>query len=57
MVQSSCGGRNGKLNEMIEASALWSIWRLKCVKNLTPDIYSSIITGNWMTYIISFIDY
>ena len=25
MVQSSCGGINGKLNETIEGSALWSI--------------------------------
>ena len=23
MVQSSCGGKNGKLNEMIEVSVLW----------------------------------
>ena len=25
MVHSSCGMKNGKLNETIEASALWSI--------------------------------
>ena len=25
MVQSSCSVKNGKLNEMIEVSALWSI--------------------------------
>ena len=25
MIQSSCGGKNGKLNDTIEVSALWSI--------------------------------
>ena len=25
MIQSSCGGKNGKLSETIEVSALWSI--------------------------------
>ena len=25
MIQTSCGGKNGKLNDTIEVSALWSI--------------------------------
>ena len=33
MVQSSRGGKNGKLNEKIELSALWSKCRLSILRN------------------------
>ena len=35
MVQSSCSVKNGKLNETIEASALWS----KIARNAMVEIY------------------
>ena len=35
MIQSSCGGKNGKLNETIQAGALWSIVSVESFKLFT----------------------
>ena len=37
MIQSSCGGKNGKLNETIEVSALWSNYCVVALADSTAD--------------------
>ena len=36
MIESSRGGKNGKLNERIEVSALWSTWATTICYNPYP---------------------
>ena len=41
MIQSFCGGKNGKLNDTIEVSALWSIGPSLCRRPWIRVVYSA----------------